>query len=70
MSRKVKADLRLPEITIAYIDDLVKLGVYGKGRSGVMRRLIDAGIQEAIEKSVLKSKDIADFFDDQGEDEG
>jgi hypothetical protein len=34
-----KADLRLPPILHAYLEDLAKLGVYGRGKVGMAERL-------------------------------
>jgi predicted DNA-binding protein len=51
MAEAPKTPVRLSPIIRAYLDDLAKIGAYGKGRSGVMRRFIENGIKEAIEKS-------------------
>lgn len=67
MAGRRKTDLRLAPIIRAYLEDLAKLGAYGKGRSGVMRRFIENGIKDAIEKGVIAPRDVADF--DDGEDE-
>jgi hypothetical protein len=40
---------------------LAKLGAYGDGISGVIRRFIENGIQAALEKHVIAPRDIADF---------
>ena len=56
-----KTDIRLTPILRAYLDDLAKLGVYGKDRSGVMRRFIENGIKDAIEKGVIAPRDISEF---------
>ncbi|MEA2860497.1 MAG: hypothetical protein QOC72_2536 [Methylobacteriaceae bacterium] len=45
----------------AYLDDLAKIGAYGKGRSGVMRRFIHEGIQRAIEKQVIGKRSVEEF---------
>lgn len=64
-----KAGLRLPPIMHAYLDDLAKIGAYGKGKSGVMRRFIENGVRTAIERKVISARDIADFAGDEGEDD-
>jgi hypothetical protein len=56
-----KADLRLPPIMHAYLEDLAKIGAYGKGKSGVMRRFIENGVRTAIERKVIPTRDVADF---------
>ena len=35
--------------------------MYGKGRSGVMRRFIENGIVRAIERRVIEKLDASDF---------
>jgi hypothetical protein len=56
-----KADLRLPEILHAYLEDLAKLGAYGKGKAGVMRRFIEDGIQRALADKVIAPRNIDEF---------
>jgi predicted DNA-binding protein len=56
-----KESVRLPPIIRAYLDDLAKLGVYGKGRAGVMRRFIENGIKDALEKQVIVPRRISEF---------
>jgi hypothetical protein len=41
MATSPKAQCRLEPITHAYLEDLARLGAYGKGKSGVMRRFIE-----------------------------
>ena len=53
MASTPKTSVRLTPIIRAYLDDLAKLGAYGKGRAGVMRRFIENGIKDAIEKKVI-----------------
>lgn len=64
-----KADLRLPPIMHAYLEDLAKIGAYGKGKSGVIRRFIENGVRAAIERKVIPARDVADFGGDSEEDE-
>jgi hypothetical protein len=67
MAGRQKTDLRLASIIRAYLDDLAKLGAYGKGRAGVMRRFIENGIKDAIEKGVIAPRDVSEF--DGGDEE-
>jgi hypothetical protein len=68
--RSTRADLRLPPIIHAYLEELAKIGVYGKGKSGVMRRFIEQGVQKAIEGRVIPPKNVTDFDDgEENEDE-
>jgi predicted DNA-binding protein len=67
MASTPKTSVRLPPIVQAYLDDLAKLGAYGKGRSGVMRRFIENGVKDAIEKKVIAPRDVSEFDDGAGE---
>jgi hypothetical protein len=70
MASTPKASVRLTPIIQAYLDDLAKLGAYGKGHAGVMRRFIENGIKEAIEKKVIAPRDVSEFGEtDEGEDD-
>ena len=61
MATNPKAECRLSPINHAYLNDLAKLGPYGKGKAGVMRRFIENGIKEALENKVIAARDIAEF---------
>lgn len=65
--------VRLRPIDVAHIDELANIGGYGKGRAGVMRRFIENGIAQAIERGVLTRKTATQFgeapaSEDDGED--
>ena len=70
MPANQKAECRLAAINHAYLNDLAKLGPYGSGKSGVMRRFIENGIKAALEAKVIAARDVADFGDssEDGED--
>jgi hypothetical protein len=68
MAEGLKTTVRLEPIVRAYLKDLAKLGAYGKGRAGVMRRFIENGVAEAIEKKVIAPRDIADFGEETEDD--
>lgn len=53
--------VRLRPIDLAHIDELSKIGGYGKGRAGVARRFIENGIARALERHVLEKKSASDF---------
>lgn len=53
--------VRLRPVIIAYLDELARIGAYGKGRSGVMRRFIENGIAQAVERGVIDKKNAANF---------
>ena len=70
-----KAQCRLEPINHAYLKDLAKLGSYGKGQAGVMRRFIENGITAAVEKGVIEKRSVEDFggsvgdeYDDEEDD--
>ncbi len=48
-------------IDVAYLDDLAKIGGYGRGRSGVMKRFLQNGIVDALEKGVIAKRSIEEF---------
>lgn len=70
MATNPKAECRLSPINHAYLSDLAKLGPYGKGKAGVMRRFIENGIKEALETKVIAARDIAEFGGADEEDDG
>jgi hypothetical protein len=53
--------VRLRPIIIAYLDELARIGSFGKGRSGVMRRFIEDGISEALTRKLVERRDAFDF---------
>jgi len=53
--------VRLRPIVIAYIDELSRIGGYGEGRSGVIRRFVENGIAHEIRRNVLQKKNADDF---------
>jgi hypothetical protein len=61
MTTNPKVECRLSAVNLAYLNDLAKLGPYGSGRSGVMRRFIENGIRAALEAKVIAPRDVADF---------
>jgi hypothetical protein len=56
-----KVQCRLDPINVAYLDDLVKIGAYGKDSAAVMRRFIENGILEALEKKMIDKRNADDF---------
>jgi hypothetical protein len=61
--------VRLRPIVLAYLDELDRIGGYGKGRSGVIRRFVENGIAEAIQVGVLEKKNADDFIEEREGDE-
>jgi hypothetical protein len=70
---KLKSDkpptVRLRPIVLAYLDELDRVGGYGKGRPGVIRRFVENGIAEAIERGVLAKKNADDFIEEKEDEE-
>jgi len=69
MAKRPKAQCRLEQINHAYLEDLARLGAYGKGKSGVMRRFIENGIRDALEKGVITARKVEDFGGTVAEDD-
>jgi len=65
MASTPKRSVRLRSIVHAYLGDLAKLGAYGRGRSGVMRRFIEQGIADALEKKVISARDVSEFGEEE-----
>jgi len=61
--------IRLRPVMIAYLDDLGRIGPYGKGRAGVIRRFVETGVRVAIERSVIAKWDGAEFGEDLTDEE-
>jgi hypothetical protein len=61
--------VRLRPVVLAYLDELDRIGGYGRGRSGVIRRFVENGIAEAIQLRVLEKKNADDFTDEQESDD-
>jgi len=60
MAKTDQYPVRLRPVIRDYLDDLAKLGPYGKGRAAVMRHFIETGIVRALEAGVLTKKDVRD----------
>jgi hypothetical protein len=70
MATNPKAECRLSQINHAYLSDLARLGPYGKGKAGVMRRFIENGIKEALENKVIAPRDVSEYGEGgEGDDE-
>jgi hypothetical protein len=69
MAENPKASTRLRPTILLYLDDLAKVGPYGKGRAEIMRRFIENGIKAAVEAGVIKTRDVRDAGETIGDDE-
>ena len=54
MATNKKAQPRLSAVTLAYLQDLVETGAYGKNISDVARTLIESGIRAALAENIIK----------------
>ena len=73
MASNKPIQVRVRPVILAYLDELDRIGGYGKGRSGVMRRFVENGIARAIQRGVLDKKNAKDFGetgDDEEEESG
>jgi hypothetical protein len=61
--------VRLRPIVVAYLDELHRIGGYGKGRAGVIRRFVENGIARAIQRGVLDKKNAADLGETDDDEE-
>ena len=59
-------NVRLPTVIVEYLDELSRIGGYGTGRSGVIRRFVENGVVRAIELKVIEKRvsDSAEEDDD------
>jgi hypothetical protein len=61
--------VRLRPVMVAYLDELGRIGPYGKGKAGVIRRFVENGVRRAIERRVIEKRDGADFGEDFADEE-
>ena len=61
--------VRVRPIVGAYLDELDRIGGYGKGRAGVIRRFVENGIADALQRGGLDKKSATDFGETAGETE-
>ena len=56
-----KIQCRLSPMSRAYLRDLMNLWIYGTGEQAVVRRLVEKGLAEAVEKGLIGKKSRRDF---------
>ncbi len=56
-----KIQCRLDQVSLAYLDDLVKVGAYGKDTTAVVRRFIENGILDALEKRMIEKRNVQEL---------
>lgn len=57
---------------LAYVDELSRIRGYGKGRSGVIKRVVENGIARELRRNILKQKNADDMAEKEAasDDEG
>ena len=56
-----KVQCRLDPINMAYLDDLLQVGAYGKDTTAVVRRFIEEGILDALKAGMISKRDAKAF---------
>ena len=69
MAANKPIQVRVRPVVLAYLDELDRIGGYGEGRSGVIRRFVENGIASAIQRKVLDKKSANDFGETPDDDE-
>ena len=55
----IRCDLRPSADQAGYLDDLVKLGLYGKTRTEVARYLVVQGLERLVQAGILKIRHVS-----------
>ena len=50
----VRCDIRPSSAQVAYLDDLVRIGLYGRTRTEVARYLVVQGLERLVQAGILK----------------
>jgi hypothetical protein len=61
--------VRFRPVVLAYLDELDRIGGFGEGRAGVIRRFVENGIAREIQRGVLEKKNAADLGEKTGGDD-
>lgn len=61
--------LRLRPVIVAYLDELDRIGGFGKGRAAIIRRFVENGILREIRRGTIEKKSATDFGETIGRDE-
>ena len=62
--------VRLRPVIIAYLDELDRIGGYGSGRAGIIRRFVENAILREIRRGAIQKKNAADLGETIGKDDG
>jgi hypothetical protein len=61
--------IRFRPVVLSYLDELSRIGGYGKGRAGVVRRFVENGIANELRQKILDKKSATDVGESPDEDE-
>ncbi len=61
--------LRLRPVLVAYLDELDRVGGFGKGRAAIVRRFVENGILREIRRGTIAKKNAGDLGESIGSDE-
>ncbi len=61
--RRRLANLDRAELCVEGFGKLVKVGVFGKDKSAVIRRFVAEGVQRAMATNAISAKNVDDFGD-------
>ena len=55
-----RKNVTLASATIAYLKDLAKTGTHGSDVPAVIRSLVEQGVRDAIDKKLIRVREISD----------
>ena len=61
--------VRFRPVVLSYLDELSRIGGFGKGRAGVVRRFVENGIANELRQKVLDKKSAIDVGEAPDDDE-
>jgi hypothetical protein len=61
-------NLRLRPVLLAYLDDLDRIGGFGKGRAGIVRQFLEKAIARELKAGMLEKKNAGDLGEKIGDD--
>jgi hypothetical protein len=53
--------IRLRPVEVAYLEDLSRIGGWGKGKAAVARRFVEAGIRQVLRSRIIEKRDGTEF---------
>ena len=68
-SDKKPITLRLRPVLLAYLDELDRIGGYGKGRMAIVRGFVESGIRREIRRGIIDKKSAVEAGETLGKDD-